>query len=110
MGLGKRLLVLLGLWALGVAMVLLALAPSWPRSAGGWIALVVLGPLAAFALEWTGEKLFSPKVGRRISEAPFSIARILYAVAVVLIGAALVGLALGLAALKLEPWLRRIGG
>ena len=65
-------------------LILLGIFPHVPNSMTGWVILVGVGVPSWLFLEWLGEKLFSKKVGHRISEKPFSGVRILYALGTIL--------------------------
>jgi hypothetical protein len=65
-------------------LVVLSVLPFPPTTSRGWILLLVLGPPAYVALEWLGGRIFSREAGLSISPAPFSWARILFALAVFL--------------------------
>lgn len=66
-------------------LVVLSVLPFPPTTSRGWILLLVFGPPAYVALEWLGGRIFNREVGSRISPAPFSWARIVIAVAVLLV-------------------------
>jgi len=65
--------------ALYTLFILLGIHPYWPNGLAGWLILIALGiPLSLF-LEWIGGFVFSKEFGQKISNKPFSIGRIIYA-------------------------------
>jgi len=53
-------------WAVGLLLLLIELAPHWPSTTSGWLLLVVLGPPSYIASEAVGEWLLE-SLGRRFS-------------------------------------------
>jgi hypothetical protein len=70
-------------WLLIFGIVLLYVAPDFPRTTVQWALLFVLGPPVYVLGEALGAWLFSPNRGHRISARRFSLFRIAYAVLVI---------------------------
>lgn len=49
-------------WALLAVLFLLGIFPDAPRTARGWVALVVCGPPAYLALAWLGERVIAARL------------------------------------------------
>jgi hypothetical protein len=82
---GLRLLGTLALgWIVLVPVVLLQLAPWWPRSARGWALLVLVGPPVYLAASWLLERWKPLDRAVRLTGARSSGARIAVGVAVTL--------------------------
>jgi hypothetical protein len=76
------LLVLTATWAFLVGLVILSMGV--PETRTQWIIAVIVGPPLYVAAEAFVEWLFSKQHGERISTKPFSLLRILVALAVML--------------------------
>jgi hypothetical protein len=72
----KKLAVLVGAWAIAVAVVLASSWPAIPRSWVDWLLLVFVGVPLYVAAEIGFAWLFSPKHGAALSERKFSWLRI----------------------------------
>lgn len=77
-----RLVGVLALWMLVGLFLIAEMAPRLPKSAFGWVLLLVVGPPVYVCGEWVASRLFSREAGVRISPAGFSLARIAVATAV----------------------------
>jgi hypothetical protein len=53
----RRLAGFAALYVMGAVAAIVYTAPPFPRSAGGWMALLLLGPPLYLFAEWAGEKL-----------------------------------------------------
>ena len=65
--------------------LLLDILPHRPNSLAGWLILVIVGIPSWVIIEWLGGIVLSKKLGYRISDKPFSGARIIYALVVFLV-------------------------
>jgi len=70
-------------WLVIFGIVLLYVAPDFPRTTVQWALLFVLGPPIYVLGEALGAWLFSPDRGHRISAKRFSLLRIVYALLVI---------------------------
>ena len=75
---------LLFLVAFCTLFLLLDIFPHKPNSLAGWLILVIVGVPSWVIIEWFGGIVFSEKLGYKISDKPFSGARIIYALVVFL--------------------------
>jgi hypothetical protein len=69
----------LGAYALIGLILIIGIFPDYPKTTVGWVMLIVIGPPVYLLAEGIGEKIFSRKVGEKISRKGFSIARIIVA-------------------------------
>lgn len=85
----SRLLKILGwgavAWLVVSGLVLLQIAPYFPRSTLEWMLLIVVGPPLYVLGEALGAWLFSPERGYRISPKGFSVLRMVYALLIILL-------------------------
>jgi hypothetical protein len=72
-------------WFVVTGLVLLQIAPYFPKSTLEWVLLIVVGPPLYVLGEALGAWLFSPERGHRISPKGFSFLRIAYALLIVLL-------------------------
>ena len=72
-------------WVLACGLLLLMLWPWRPATPTQWVLFAAFGPLVYGALEYLGGRIFSSKVGTRISPRRFSWLRIAYALAAFLL-------------------------
>lgn len=93
---------LIAIAGIGIPLILLDIFPHLPNSLVGWAILVGVGVPFWIFLEWLAGKVFSKRVGHRISQKPLSGIRIVYALGAILAFYA------GIVALwkLLGPWVR----
>ena len=65
--------------------LLLDIFPHKPNSLAGWLIVIIVGLPSWLIIEWLGGLVFSKKLGDRISDKPFSSARIIYPLVVFLV-------------------------
>ena len=75
---------LLFLVAFCTLFLLLDMFPHKPNSLAGWLILVIVGIPSWVIIEWFCGMVFGKKLGSKISDEPFTGARIIYALAVFL--------------------------
>lgn len=56
-------------WTLLVGLAVLQFVPGVPKTTGGWVLLVMLGPPLYLGLEWLFGKMFSRATGERVSQS-----------------------------------------
>jgi hypothetical protein len=83
-------------WVVAAGFLALQLWPDVPRTAKGWIAFIVLGPLLWLLAELAWEQLWATRAGKAISGHPSPMLRILIGV---VIGAGVVASGLGISRL-----------
>jgi hypothetical protein len=72
-------------WLVVCGIVLLQIAPDFPRTTVQWALLLVLGPPIYVLGEALGSWHFSPARGHRISSKRFSVLRLAYALLVIVL-------------------------
>lgn len=76
-----KMFLFLGFWFFLVFMVLVEVG-RLPKTALGWMCLVVLGPVVYLAISAVGEWFFSEEHGKTVSRSKFSIGRMAIALLV----------------------------